>query len=107
MEKEKAIRARQIKGLEEGPARLQAGMSAPSRALRHRDKANRRPGRLFHKYSRAAHLYNVAVHETASGRSIRLRTVSRPEQRLPILLDKLGLPLPNRPKNITKCSGDF
>jgi len=41
------------------------------------------------------------------GRGIRLRLVSRPEQRLRILLDKLGLPLPNRPKNITKCSGDF
>ena len=41
------------------------------------------------------------------GRDIRLRLVSRPEQRLRILLDKLGLPLPNRPKNITKCSGDF
>jgi transposase len=41
------------------------------------------------------------------GMEIRLRLVSRPEQRLRILLDKLRLPLPNRPKNITKCSGDF
>lgn len=41
------------------------------------------------------------------GTEIRLRLVSRPEQRLRILLDKLALPLPNRPKNITKCSGDF
>jgi transposase len=41
------------------------------------------------------------------GREIRLRLVSRPEQRLRVLLDKLGLPLPNRPKHIAKCSGDF
>ena len=41
------------------------------------------------------------------GRDIRLRLVSRPEHRLRILLHKLGLLLPNRPKNITECSGDF
>jgi transposase len=41
------------------------------------------------------------------GKEIRLRLVSTPEKRLRILLHKLGLPLPNRPRNITKCSGDF
>jgi len=40
-------------------------MSAASRPLRDRDKANRRIGRLLHKYSRAARLYKAAVHETA------------------------------------------
>jgi transposase len=40
-------------------------------------------------------------------KEIRLRVVSTPEKRLRILLHKLGLPLPNRPRNITKCSGDF
>ena len=41
------------------------------------------------------------------GSEIRLRVVSKPEKRLQILLEKLGLPLPNRPGKITKCSGDF
>lgn len=36
------------------------------------------------------------------GMEIRLRLVSRPEQRPRILPDKLRLPLPNRPKNITE-----
>lgn len=40
-------------------------------------------------------------------REIRLRLVSRPEQRARILLDKLRLVLPNRPKTMTKCSGDM
>ena len=31
---------------------------------------------------------------------IRLRTVSRPETHLAILLQKLGLPLPNKPKSV-------
>ena len=37
---------------------------------------------------------------TRTGREIRLRTVSRPEKHLAILLQRLGLPLPNRPKRI-------
>ena len=41
------------------------------------------------------------------GKEIRLRVVSTPEKRLKILLQKLGLLLPNRPRNITKCSADF
>jgi transposase len=36
----------------------------------------------------------------ATGTPIRLRTVSRPETHLAILLQKLGLPLPNKPKSI-------
>ena len=35
-----------------------------------------------------------------SGQELRLRVVSRPEERLALLLDRLGLPLPNRPKTI-------
>lgn len=64
-EKERAMRERQIKGLEEGLGRLQARIEAPVRALRDRDKANRRVGRLFQRFSRAAHLYKVAIGETA------------------------------------------
>ena len=37
---------------------------------------------------------------TGADKDIRLRTVSRPEPHLAILLDKLGLPLPNKPKSI-------
>ena len=37
---------------------------------------------------------------TATAIPIRLRTVSRPETHLAILLQKLGLPLPNKPKSI-------
>jgi len=35
-----------------------------------------------------------------TGHDLRLRVVSRPEERLAMLLDRLGLPLPNRPKMI-------
>jgi hypothetical protein len=59
------MRERQIKGLEEGLGRLKARIEAPARALRDRDKANRRVGRLFQRFSRAAHLYEVAIGETA------------------------------------------
>jgi transposase len=37
---------------------------------------------------------------TDAGPDVHLRTVSRPEPRLAILLDKLQFPLPNRPKKI-------
>jgi len=37
---------------------------------------------------------------TRAGQPVRLRVVSRPEPRLAILLQHLGLPLPNRPKRI-------
>ena len=36
----------------------------------------------------------------AQGKELRLRTVSKPEERLAILLQKLDLPLPNKPKSI-------
>ena len=37
---------------------------------------------------------------TPTGTDLRLRTVSRPETHLAILLQKLGLPLPNKPKSV-------
>lgn len=37
---------------------------------------------------------------TGSGKDLRLRTVSKPEQHLAILLQRLELPLPNKPKSI-------
>lgn len=37
---------------------------------------------------------------TGAGQTLRLRTVTRPEPHLAILLERLDLPLPNRPKKI-------
>jgi len=37
---------------------------------------------------------------TGAGKDIRLRTVSRPEEHLAILLQEMELPLPNKPKSI-------
>ena len=62
-EKEKAMRERQIKGIEEGLGRLKARAEAPARALRDLGKAERRVGRLFQRFSRAAHLYDVKISE--------------------------------------------
>jgi transposase len=64
-EKEKAMRARQINGLEAGLAKLKTAIERPTRAMRKRSQAERRVGRLFERYSRAAHLYTVAIREIA------------------------------------------
>jgi transposase len=85
-EKEKAMRERQIKGLEEGLAKLKVRIEAPMRALRDRDKANRRIGRLFQRFSRAAHLYAVTIGEVAdrnhkSGKRLSLRIKVRDDLR--------------------------
>jgi len=236
IEKERAIRERQLTHLEEGLAKLRARIDAPVRALRDRATAERRVGRLFQRYPRATRLFTVKIREvhdpehkssrrliidihyneaqqqwaelcdgcyllrtnlkccdaatlwktyigltqvedsfriskhdlglrpiyhqkpertqahilvcflalvmwrtlqhwmqacglgtaprklleemveirsldvvlpTGAGKDIRLRTVSRPEQHLAILLQKLELLLPNKPKQIWKCSADF
>ena len=44
---------------------------------------------------------------TAPGPELRLRTVSRPEPHLAILLHRLDLPLPNRPKKIQNVVATF
>ena len=64
IEKEKAIRERQFARIEEALAKLKARIEAPARALRDRGKAERRVGRLFQRYSRAARMFNVKIHET-------------------------------------------
>ncbi|MFC1601868.1 IS1634 family transposase [Candidatus Sumerlaeota bacterium] len=64
-EKEKAMRRRQIDGMEEALARLKARIEAPTRALRELSKAERRVGRMMQKCSRAAHLYDVKIGEVA------------------------------------------
>lgn len=62
-EKEKAMRQRQIDGIEKALGSLTARIDASTRALRNRDTANRRVGRIMQKYSRAAHLYDVKIGE--------------------------------------------
>jgi len=44
---------------------------------------------------------------TAAGPELRLRTVTRPEPHLAILLERLDLPLPNRPKKIQNVVATF
>ncbi len=44
---------------------------------------------------------------TRAGQPIRLRTVSRPEKHLAILLQRLDLPLPNRAKKIQNVVQTF
>lgn len=64
-EKELAMRQRQIHGLEQGLARLQAAVDRPVRPLRDCSQAERRIGRLLQRYSRAARLYDVVIRERA------------------------------------------
>ena len=44
---------------------------------------------------------------TRAGQAIRLRTVSKPDKHLAILLQRLGLPLPNKPKKIQNVVQTF
>jgi hypothetical protein len=44
---------------------------------------------------------------TRAGPAVRLRTVSRPEKHLAILLQQLGFPLPNKPKKIQNVVQTF
>lgn len=63
IEKEKAIRRKQLERLEEGLAKLKTRIKAPTRALRNRSTAERRVGRLFQRYSRAARMFTVNIQE--------------------------------------------
>ena len=63
IEKERAIRERQHVKLEAELNQLKARIDADTRALRNRSTAERRVGRYFQKYSRAAHLFHVTIRE--------------------------------------------
>jgi transposase len=63
-EKEKAMRSRQVEALEQELEKLKAQAAADKRALREVGRAERRVGRLFCRYSRAAHLFDVSVKQT-------------------------------------------
>jgi len=64
IEKERAIREKQRTRLEAELSKLQTRIEAPKRALRNRGTAERRVGRLFQKYSRAARFFQVDIDET-------------------------------------------
>jgi transposase len=63
IEKERAIRERQRVKLETELERLKVRIDAETRALRNRSNAERRVGRYFQKYSRAARFFKVTICE--------------------------------------------
>lgn len=63
IEKERAMRERQRIHLEEELNKLKTRIDAEKRTLRNLSAAERRVGRLFQKYSRAARFFNVEITE--------------------------------------------
>ncbi|MCP4641565.1 MAG: IS1634 family transposase, partial [bacterium] len=63
IEKDRAIREKQRTRLAGELAKLKARIEAATRALRKRSAAERRVGRLFQKYSRAARFFEVHIAE--------------------------------------------
>jgi transposase len=85
-EKEKAMRSRQIEGVERELEKLRKRFNAPKRPLRDRDRANRRIGRILQRYSRAAHLYDVSIEEIedpehGGSKRLQLRVETREDLR--------------------------
>jgi transposase len=72
-EKEKAMRARQVEALEKALEKLQARAAAEKRTLRDLGKAERRVGRLFCQYSRAAHLFEVNIEPSGDAQDPKKR----------------------------------
>jgi hypothetical protein len=64
IEKERAIRDKQRQRLQSALLQLKVHIDAPQRALRNRSQAERRVGRLFQKYSRAARFFDVDIRTT-------------------------------------------
>jgi transposase len=62
-EKEKAMRSRQAEKLAKALEKMQASAQAPQRALRDRDGALVRVGRLMSQFSRAARLFDIEISE--------------------------------------------
>ncbi|HEO71464.1 MAG TPA: IS1634 family transposase, partial [Candidatus Hydrogenedentes bacterium] len=86
IEKERAIRERQRERLETQLNQLKARIDADTRALRSRSAAERRVGRLFQKYSRAARFFQVHIHETdgpehKSGKRLTIAIAQHEEHR--------------------------
>lgn len=68
IEKERAMREKQRTRLEAALNKLKERIEAPQRALRDRATAERRVGRLFQKYSRAARFFQVRIGERDDSR---------------------------------------
>ena len=60
-EKERAMRQRQIEGMERELNKLRAATQRETRALRNEVSAQRRVGRLMQRYSRAARFFTVTI----------------------------------------------
>lgn len=75
-EKERAIRRRQLDGMERELNKLKASMERPTKALRNEGSAQRRVGRLMQRYGRAARFFAVTIAsqpDPADARKVRLR----------------------------------
>lgn len=86
IEKERAIREKQRTRLEEQLTQLKTRIDAHTRALRNRSTAERRVGRLFQKYPRAARFFQVDIDETAdpthkSGKRLTIAIAQHEEHR--------------------------
>jgi len=86
IEKERAMRERQRVKLEAELERLQARIDADTRVLRNRSTAERRVGRYFQKYSRAARFFKVFISEQddpshKSGKRLAMRITQDPAHR--------------------------
>jgi len=86
IQKEHAMREKQFKRLEEALENIEARINADKRTLRDRSAAERRVGRLFEKYARAARLFDVQIseHDDAehkSGKRLAIKIRKKSEQR--------------------------
>lgn len=86
IEKERAMREKQRARLEAELVKLKTRIDADTRTLRNRSTAERRVGRLFQKYSRAARFFQVQIHEVddpehQSGRRLAIAIQQDPAQR--------------------------
>lgn len=86
IEKERAMREKQRLRLETELNKLQERIDADKRRLRNRSTAERRVGRLFQKYSRAARFFEVHISETddpkhKSGKRLAITVEPKDEDR--------------------------
>ncbi len=86
IEKERAMREKQRLRLETELNKLKARIDAGPRALRNRSTAERRVGRLFQKYPRAARFFQIDISERddpkhKSGKRLAIRIEQRDEHR--------------------------
>lgn len=86
IQKEHAMRDKQLKRLEQALEKLKERINADKHTLRDRSTAERRVGRLFEKHSRAARLFEVQISEQddpnhQSGKRLAIRIRRKDEDR--------------------------